>query len=749
MGDEERKPGIAVRPRGLSLLERLTRFQDRELSFLLAGAGVLFLVPASQQFFPGPAARSDASAGIFPAAPVQVSGLPSRLGWTVSTQPAGEDGWRGALPAPEEAAASGQALDSRDPSGLAMGPDASVQPSALAPLPALDQSRVPKTGWLDSFSRAAAAGVSAASAWSGLPRPKDSWMKAGRQSFLAVSRDGLRALMGNGRASARLDSSAIHSAYNKLAPNQTATSAYDPNASPESYVVSGDFDRQAAGPAGNPVSGPPAGEKPVAEKKEEPRTPPQDERPEPVKDKGEKDFNSGASSPEGAGAKPSLAGKSGADMSGLGKKSLSQICSDLRGVPANPMAQKLMRAIGLVTAAEVNLKAGGQLICAEGVQPQRFAKDPKSEEDSDVNAILQRALGVLGGPEVLPKLSEAVRLCKQADSKAVSSVASVNRDVSRELTRAVEPCTVGRYCCDFYVRVQGICQPSAQSPCKDAVCADCETSNKTARQTAVRQVNSKVKDAGCTGFKRAYDDIESAFQHGQTPLRKAEESVSALNREKVGPALEAVCKGAAQAQECRFDGKEAGGSAEGAEGQDYLHRASGLLAQARQLLDELSLTSDDTVDMLKVTKDWKDWVRQVREQDQRVAGVFQEQVKLVNRISPILPKLEKAAPRWEGGSFAVDKKAVIPDKEIDEFTEKSVLKQDSGTALKPVLADRWCQSPPEVSLDCDSADEVSAVARQSEEKTRPVTQNAQKKQKDETSKRVLDDVKKALGAAQP
>lgn len=746
MDADEPRPGIAPRPRPRGLLERLSRFQQRELAFLLAGAGVLILVPASEQFLPGPAAEGAASApGLFAAAPARLSDLPARLGRRLSPAAAGAEDWRAELPEPGDAAAPDSSLDVRDPSALAMGPDASAQPPARSPLPALSGERLRSAGSMQSFSRAAAAGVSAASAWSGLPRPKDSWMKAGRRSFLVLSRDGLRAIVGGGRSAARLDSAAIHSAYTKLAPNQTATSAYDPKASPESYVVSGEFDRPSAGSAGNPIGAPSAGDKAPVGKKEESRTFP-GEKPEPVKDKGEKDFNSGASSPQGAGAKPSLTGQSGADLRGLGHKTLAQICADLRGVPFNPMAQKLMRAIGLVTVAEVNLHEGGQLICAEGVVPQRFAKDPLDGKASDVNAILQRVLGVLQGQEVLPPLKEAVQLCKQADGKAAASAGAVSRDASRELARANIPCTVNRFCCDSYVRVQGICQPTAQSPCKDAMCAECETANKTARQTAVREVNSKVKDTGCSGFKGSYDDIENGFQHGQTPLRKAEKSVAALNREKVGPALEAMCRGAAQAKECRFESAAGGGASEEP---DHLHRISGLLAQARQSLDELSLTSADTAETLKVTQDWKDWVRDVQGQAARVNGVFQEQVKLVNRISPVLPKLEKAAPRWEQDEFAVDQKAVIPKLEIDELTEQSVLKQDSGTALKPVLVERWCQSPPKVNVDCDNAQEVTAAIQDNEGKVRPVVANAQKKQKDETSKRVLDAVQKALDAAKP
>lgn len=710
------------------------------MSFFLAGAGALFLVPASEQYLARPALEDAAApAAAFPPAPRTRGGATARLRWPVAgpAADAGAEDWSTALPEPQEAAQAEESLDARDPSALPMGPAASVQPSALSPLPRPGLGRSRPSGWLQSFSQAAAAGVSAASAWSGLPRARDNWTKAGRRSLSALRRGGLRSLLKDERSAARLDTAAMRSDYTRLAPNQTATSAYDPQASPESYVVSGEFDRQAAAPdAAAPTDKP-------SDEKEETRTP-ETERPEPVKDQGQKDFDSGAASPQGS--RPALTGRGGADMSGLGRKTMAQICADLRGVPFNPMAQKLMRAIGLVTVAEVNLHDQGGLLCAEGVVPQRFAKDPLGGKASSVHAILARAHGVLDGPDVLPRLGEAVRLCKQADGKAESSANSVSREASRELARAKTPCTVNRLCCDSYQRVLGVCQWAKGAPCTGAVCPQCEAPNRQARQSAVREIDAKAKDTGCAGFKRAYDDIENGFQHGRTPLRKVEESAAALNREKVGPALEAVCRGAAEAKECRFTGS---GAAAGAKDQDYLHRISGMLTQARQLLDELSLTSQDTAEILKVTQDWKDWVREVQGESQRVAGVFQEQVQLVNRLSPVLPKLEKAAVRWDRAEFVVKKDAAIPDQEIAKFTEESVLKLGSGTALKPVLAERWCQNPPKVSLDCDSVDEVSAAVRDNEEKVRPVVQNAQKKQRDETSKRALDAVKKALGAAKP
>ena len=118
---------------------------------------------------------------------------------------------------------------------------------------------------------------------------------------------------------------------------------------------------------------------------------------------------------------------------------------------------------------------------------------------------------------------------------------------------------------------------------------------------------------------------------------------------------------------------------------------------------------------------------------------------MIDSIVPVLPKLDDAADK-AGQEFAVNKKGVVPDSEIDRFTEKSVLTQDSGTALKPVLVDRWCQSPPKVSPDCDGSQEVSTAVSDHEGKVKPVVQNAQKKQQDATTQRALDAVAQALKA---
>ncbi len=150
---------------GQSLLERLKQFKKKDLAFILAGLGVLFMAPLAEHFLMSP---DNGQSGIF------------QQGWGFKP---GQNGI-GQGGSPFEPGAGGLApgdlagadndvitpLNVRDPSALIMGPSSSAQPPAVAS----NAGAQPSGGgssWKDALAQAPARAAAAASSH-GLPVPR-------------------------------------------------------------------------------------------------------------------------------------------------------------------------------------------------------------------------------------------------------------------------------------------------------------------------------------------------------------------------------------------------------------------------------------------------------------------------------------------------------------------------------------------------------------------------------------------------
>lgn len=155
---------------GQSLIERLKQFKKKDLAFILAGLGVLFMAPLAEHFLMSP---SDDSGSI-------------KEGWGFKPGAGGlgqggspfESGLGGLAPGGAAGAGSDviTPLNVRDPSALVMGPGASQQPPAVASTPAPAASAPPPSSgssdWKDALSQSAATAGKAAAAKASLPVPK-------------------------------------------------------------------------------------------------------------------------------------------------------------------------------------------------------------------------------------------------------------------------------------------------------------------------------------------------------------------------------------------------------------------------------------------------------------------------------------------------------------------------------------------------------------------------------------------------
>ena len=162
---DSKRPQIQIK--GLSstlgLFERLKKFRKKDLAFILAGLGVLFMAPLAEHFLMSP---ENADSGAF------------KQGW--GFQPTGRfgdgsspyEGGVGGL-APGGVAGGGTdvitPLNVRDPSALVMGPSGQQQPAATATTtpPATKEG-----DWKDAIANAATKGASAATKSASLPVPK-------------------------------------------------------------------------------------------------------------------------------------------------------------------------------------------------------------------------------------------------------------------------------------------------------------------------------------------------------------------------------------------------------------------------------------------------------------------------------------------------------------------------------------------------------------------------------------------------
>ena len=170
--------GLAAR---LSLVERLKQFKKKDLAFILAGLGVLFMAPLAEHFMMSP---ENADSGSFkPGWGFQAPGFggagsPYETGVN-GMAPGGQIGGGGDVITP---------LNVRDPSALIMGPGASQQPAATSTTPPAPAKE--NTDWKDAIANAASKGASAATKAASLPVPKSALTNAGLRGLGVASGGG-------------------------------------------------------------------------------------------------------------------------------------------------------------------------------------------------------------------------------------------------------------------------------------------------------------------------------------------------------------------------------------------------------------------------------------------------------------------------------------------------------------------------------------------------------------------------------
>ncbi len=195
----------------LTFVERLKQFKKKDLAFILAGLGVLFMAPLAEHFLMSP---ENADSGSFkPGWGFQASG---RFGDGSSPYEGGVGGL-----APGGVAGGGTdvitPLNVRDPSALVMGPGAQQQPAATATTtpPAAKEP----TDWKDAIANAAAKGASAATKSASLPVPKTS---------ITSSLRGLGAVSGGGGGSYSLPPISAGNVPNRAAGSNSLQSVSAP-----------------------------------------------------------------------------------------------------------------------------------------------------------------------------------------------------------------------------------------------------------------------------------------------------------------------------------------------------------------------------------------------------------------------------------------------------------------------------------------------------------------------------------------
>ena len=182
---DDKKGGPLLKIRGMAsqggtLLERLKQFKKKDLAFILAGLGVLFMAPLAEHFMMAPDNGDDSLKPGFS------RGAGNIFGSGGSPYETGVNGM-----APGGVAGGGSdvitPLNVRDPSALVMGPGQTQQapagaPQASAPPPPSDNS----SKWNDAVS-AAKAGAGAAAHSAGLPVPRVPLSAGGLRVLGAIS----------------------------------------------------------------------------------------------------------------------------------------------------------------------------------------------------------------------------------------------------------------------------------------------------------------------------------------------------------------------------------------------------------------------------------------------------------------------------------------------------------------------------------------------------------------------------------
>lgn len=212
---DSQKPQVKVRglEAGVTLFDRLKQFKKKDLAFILAGMGTLFMAPLAEHFMMSPESGDAAMSPGFGKGGAGngggIFGSGGSVGYdnVTGTAPGGAIGGGSDVITP---------LNVRDPSALVMGPGATQQPPTNSVAPATPPPTAPTThsdSDLKDALAASARGVGAAAhaAKSLLPVPK-----------VSLSNSGLRGLGAVSGGSTATGSSGISS--NGLAPNRAADS---------------------------------------------------------------------------------------------------------------------------------------------------------------------------------------------------------------------------------------------------------------------------------------------------------------------------------------------------------------------------------------------------------------------------------------------------------------------------------------------------------------------------------------------
>ncbi|MEQ1918825.1 MAG: hypothetical protein ABL955_06460, partial [Elusimicrobiota bacterium] len=171
---DAQKPQVKIKGMGagLTLFDRLKQFKKKDLAFILAGLGTLFMAPLAEHFMMAPeGGASDMSSGFRGPGGSGGAGLfgggssPYENGNNSIAQ-GGAIGGGGDIITP---------LNVRDPSALVMGPGAAQQPNAGASTPSTPPPTAParsETDYKDALAGAASRAASAAVKRAPLPMPK-------------------------------------------------------------------------------------------------------------------------------------------------------------------------------------------------------------------------------------------------------------------------------------------------------------------------------------------------------------------------------------------------------------------------------------------------------------------------------------------------------------------------------------------------------------------------------------------------
>lgn len=181
---DAQKPQVKIKGMGagLTLFDRLKQFKKKDLAFILAGLGTLFMAPLAEHFMMAPengdatlqkgwGGGSGSGSGIFG------SGSSPYENGNNNIASGGAIGGAGDIITP---------LNVRDPSALVMGPGAAQQPNAGSAAPSAPPPTAParsETDYKDALAGAASRAASAAVKKAPLPVPK-----------IAVGGSGLRGL---------------------------------------------------------------------------------------------------------------------------------------------------------------------------------------------------------------------------------------------------------------------------------------------------------------------------------------------------------------------------------------------------------------------------------------------------------------------------------------------------------------------------------------------------------------------------